>query len=208
MAKRKSVRKPAARPASKPKWEGPLGGEMFYCRLTLLTLVALFSFLALVFKPEVIPRPLMLWTLVLCAVGWLLIEMYVWKGSPEKIKQAFMVGMFLLVFDFIVENSGWIFGLWETHNSLFAIGIVPIEVMLICLIGGAAWALYLPRKFSVVHSTMDIMVFAFFGALGEHLMRQAGLMSYYQWWSFVWAVMAYALTWMVLHFVRYSWIKE
>ena len=76
------------------------------------------------------------------------------------------VGAFLLIFDFIFENSGWLAGLWYT-TSEFHVGVVPLQVMGIALFGGAAWALYLPRKFNLWHSLLDCLIFAAFGALGD-----------------------------------------
>jgi hypothetical protein len=78
------------------------------------------------------------------------------------------VGAFLLVFDFILVNSGWLLGLWYT-KSQFAVGVVPLQVMGIAFFGGTAWALYLPRKFNLWHSA-DCLVFASFGGLGERLL--------------------------------------
>ena len=106
-------------------------------------------------------------------------------------------------FDFIVENSGWLLGYWHTQNAIIAIGIVPIAVMIVCLIGGAAWALYLPRKFSPIFSLADILFFAVWGAIGERVLMGQGLMVYTQGWTSYHAFVAYLLTWLVLHFVAY-----
>lgn len=182
-------------------------GEVCRSRFTLLFLTLLFMVLGGLFYFTIVPKALMYSTLLFFAVAWFVLEFYAWKDHMERVKKAVLVGLFLMLFDFVVENSGAIFGLWMTHDSLFAIGIVPIEIMLVCLIGGTAWALYLPRKFDAVHSIVDILVFAFFGAMGENLLGLAGLMSYYQWWNFGWAVLAYALTWAILHFVKYKVVK-
>ncbi|MDE1847303.1 MAG: hypothetical protein KGH52_04590, partial [Candidatus Micrarchaeota archaeon] len=78
--------------------------------------------------------------LLLSAIVWFALEAL---KNRKGLASALKIGAFLLVFDFIFENSGWIYGLWQTH-SMFAVGVVPVEVMGIALFGGAAWAMYLP----------------------------------------------------------------
>ncbi|NIO36726.1 hypothetical protein GTO27_03380, partial [Candidatus Bathyarchaeota archaeon] len=67
------------------------------------------------------------------------------RNSPRtNLKIAFIVGFFLMSFDFAFENIGTLlFGYWGTSGSSFSILAVPIEVMLTCFLGGAAWALYI-----------------------------------------------------------------
>jgi hypothetical protein len=93
--------------------------------------------------------------------------------------------------------------LWYT-TSQFHVGVVPLQVMGIAFFGGAAWALYLPRGFDLWHSLADCLVFATFGALGEHLLIGQVLFVYQQWWTSYDAFVAYFLTWVVLHYVKYG----
>lgn len=174
--------------------------------LTLLFLVILFSILAFVLYFSLIPSDAIYLLLVFCAFVWLLAEMKL-RRNWRMLKKAFLVGLFLLVFDFLVQNGGWLTGLWETHRSAFTIGIVPIEIMALCLIGGTAWALYLPAKYDRLHTFMDILVFAVYGAFGEYLLRVHGLMSYYGWWNAGWAFLSYAITWVILHYLRYKVVR-
>jgi len=211
MAKMKKVGKRGKRiaaPVIEESTAPTLYGEVFWCRVTLFALVILFTSLAFLFYFKVIPKQFFYSTLVLCAVGWFAIEYAVWKAEIERIKKALFVGLLLMLFDFVFENAGWLLGLWATHESIFAIGVVPIEIMLVCVFGGAAWALYLPRKFDRLHSAMDIIVIAVYGALGEHLLRLAGLMSYYGWWNIGCAMISYALTFALFNWVRYQIMKE
>ncbi|MDE1855738.1 MAG: hypothetical protein KGH49_00680 [Candidatus Micrarchaeota archaeon] len=144
------------------------------------------------------------WDILLAsAIAWLVFE---GLDNSKRLVRAFGVGIFLMLFDFAFENAGWLAGLWQTH-SIFAIGVVPIQVMGIALFGGAAWALYLPRKFNIWHSVADCIVFATFGALGEWLLIQQGLFTYNLWWNSGLAFLAYFLTWVLLHFVRYKVFK-
>jgi len=140
------------------------------------------------------------WYVVLVsAIAWFGLEANENRG---RMASAMEVGAFLLIFDFIFENSGWLAGLWYT-TSEFHVGVVPLQVMGIAFFGGAAWALYLPRKFNLWHSITDCLVFATFGALGERLLIGQVLFVYQQWWTSYDAFVAYFLTWVILHFVRY-----
>jgi hypothetical protein len=73
----------------------------------------------------------------------------------------------------------------------------------IAFFGGAAWAVYQPKKFNLNHSIYDSLVFGFFGALGEWLLIGQGLFAYHLWWTSYLAFASYFLTWVILHFVRY-----
>ncbi len=152
-----------------------------------------------------VPLGQLAWVVLLAsAITWFVLES---RERKKGLGNALKIGAFLLVFDFIFENSGWIFGLWQT-KSIIAVGVVPIEVMGIAFFGGAAWAMYLPKKFNLWHSLSDSVIFAFFGALGERLLIMQGLFVYKLWWTSVAAFFAYFLTWVILHFVRYHVFKD
>lgn len=144
------------------------------------------------------------WTiLIVSAFIWFVIEA---QSDRKRLHLAFEVGLFLMLFDFAFENSGWLLGLWHTVSA-YAIGVVPLEVIGICFFGGTAWALYLPKKFNFWHSAIDCIVFALFGSLGEWLLIQQGLFYYNLWWSTPLAFLAYLGTWIILHFVKYRIVK-
>ena len=140
------------------------------------------------------------YVILVSALAWFGLEASENRG---RIGSAMKVGAFLLIFDFIFENSGWLAGLWYTKSE-FHVGVVPLQVMGIALFGGAAWALYLPRKFNLWHSVVDCLVFATFGALGERLLIGQVLFVYQQWWTSLDAFGEYFLTWVILHSVRYG----
>ena len=121
-----------------------------------------------------------LYSVKLGQLSWyvILVSALVWFGleareNRGRITGATKVGAFLLVFDFIFENSGWLAGLWYTKSE-FHVGVVPLQVMGIAFFGGAAWALYLPRKFNLWHSVVDCIVFATFGGSGGAAHDRAG----------------------------------
>jgi hypothetical protein len=165
----------------------------------LLLLTAYFVVLALVLT--YVDMGQLSWYVILAsAIAWFGLEA---RENRGRVRTALGVGVFLLVFDFAFENSGWLAGLWFT-KSQFHVGVVPVQVMGIALFGGAAWALYLPRRFNLWHSVVDCVVFATFGALGERLLIGQVLFVYQQWWTSYDAFVAYFLTWVILHCVRYG----
>ncbi|MBN1454906.1 MAG: hypothetical protein JW945_01445 [Methanomicrobia archaeon] len=189
-------------------------------RLKLLKLLGLFvllgAFLMLALLPLVSAGPLPIWTpwfvLSAGAIVWFVIELFVEKPTGTRLKKALVVAIFLVVFDFIFENSGTIFNLWYSSNSLVPVcmpiesihpACVPIEVMLVILFGGAAWALYVPQDFKLTYSVLDLLLIATFGAIGEYILIQFGLMHYLQWWTSLYAFLSYVATWILLHLVKY-----
>lgn len=169
---------------------------------SLLFLITIFSFLALLFWQA--PWINMWWVLVFSSILWLGLEVYQKKGD---VKKGMQIGLFLVVFDFVVQNIGKMMGLWESYKSSFMVMAVPIEVMLICCIGGTAWALYLPKKFNLVHTVCDILIFSFFGSLGEFLLINGGLLKYSGGWTSIHAFFAYMVTWIILHTLKYKVIR-
>lgn len=169
--------------------------------VVLILLTGYFLFLAILFYRY---GEFMWPVLVASALVWFFVEAK--RVGWEKAKKAFLIGLFLLVFDFIVENTGWIFGLWEVEGT-FSIGVVPVEVMLIAFFGGSAWALYMPRKFDAQHSLLDAFVFSFFGTFGEFLLIKHGYFMYYRGWTSLHAFFAYFIAWWTMNYVRYRVVK-
>jgi hypothetical protein len=171
----------------------------------LIKLVIIFMLLGLLFYFVKLGQ--WSWDILLAgALIWCAIEVNRNK-SKYSLYNAIKIGAFLLIFDFIFENTGWIFGLWQTFSTVY-VGVVPIQVMGIAFFGGIAWALYLPKRFSFWHSFPDALVFGLFGALGEWLLIQQGLFVYKLWWTSIFAFFSYFLTWCLLHFIRYNVFKD
>ena len=146
--------------------------------------------------------------LVMAALAWFVVELKLNWSEPERIKKAVYIGLFLMLFDFAVENSGKTLGYWMSFQSSHFFLAVPVEVMLICVMGGAAWALYLPRKFNLAHSVLDIFTFALFGSLGEYLLGRNGLLIYSGGWTSLHAFAGYGATWIILHYIRYNVLPD
>ena len=54
-----------------------------------------------------------------------------------------------MVFDWVVENIGALFGYWFRSGSAFFVLAVPIGVLIAALLGCYAYALFLPKKFDI-----------------------------------------------------------
>ena len=165
-----------------------------------LALLTVYFFILAVVLYSVNVGQLSWYVILVSALAWFGLEA---RENRGRISSGMKVGAFLLVFDFIFENSGWLAGLWYT-KSQFHVGVVPLQVMGMAFFGGTAWALYLPRKFNLWHSLVDCLVFATFGAVGERLLIGQVLFVYQQWWTSFDAFGAYFLTWVILHYVRYG----
>ncbi len=137
------------------------------------------------------------------------------KSTPRNLKAAVLLGAFLMVFDFVFENVGTlVFGYWGTSGSSFSILAVPIEVMLTCFFGGAAWALYVlsahtafiarypnhssqPLRYALI--LLNLLFFGVGGATAEWCLIERGVMYYAEGWAFPHAFIAYFATWTMLH---------
>lgn len=145
--------------------------------------------------------------LILVLSGFFALLYHFNKSKTVPIK-ALILGVFLVVYDFIVENAGAILGYWNTYGSRFFVGAVPIEIMTLILFGGIGWAMHLPKKFNKFFLLAESTVFGFYGALGEYLLILNGLMVYKGGWNSVDAFFGYFFTWMILFFVWYKIINK
>lgn len=145
--------------------------------------------------------------LAILAFIWLIYEAS--KTKKQKLlKHAFLLGLFLMVFDFVVENAGFFAGLWTSPQSMFSVISVPIEIMLLTFIGGSAWALHLPLKSDKTYMFFEVLIFGFFGALGEYLLSLNGMMVYTNGWTSLHAFFGYVVTWIILLAVWYKGIRK
>jgi hypothetical protein len=147
------------------------------------------------------------WLLVISAGLWVLYERN--RNKKFDMARAFALGVFLMLFDWFVETYGLFLGQWQTAHSLFSVGAaVPIEIMLLCLIGGTAWAMHFPKRLSWTYIAGDTLIFATFGTLGEYLMQLNGLMIYMGGWTSAHAFIGYAITWLLMSYAWYRIIKK
>lgn len=176
-----------------------------------LEFIIFFFGLGVFFVPSSIPFN---WWIIV-SVSLLLFIFEYRKATRKKLRVALLMGVFLMVFDFAFENVGTlVFGYWGTNGSSLFVLAVPIEVMLTCLFGGTAWALYVlsahalfvaryqshsntPLRYSLI--LLDLFFFGVGGAAAEWCLIQKGAMYYAAGWTTPHAFVAYFATWTLLH---------
>lgn len=132
-------------------------------------------------------------------LGALCLFVYSFIMYKKTVVKYFLIGAFLLVFDFIIETTGGILGLWVSTGSLLLIGYVPIEVMVMCLFGGTGWAIQFDNRVRYKdHYLFFLIVSGICGAFGEQILIECGVMSYGNWWNLYCALVAYILTSLLL----------
>ena len=147
------------------------------------------------------------------------------RRSPRSnVKIALIVGLFLMTFDFAFENTGTlVFGLWGTMGSSLFVLAVPIEVMLTCFFGGAAWALYIMSVYTMLQARfkdrfngrldsyfilLDVLFFGIGGATAEWCLIQRGVMYYARGWTSVHAFVSYFGMWGLLHILLHTLTRK
>jgi hypothetical protein len=144
-------------------------------------------------------------TLIATALAWLFYE---WNFHGKPVIPALSLGVFLVVFDWIIENAGGILGFWYTKHSIFTVGYVPIEIMVLILVGGTAWAMHLPARLNKKFVYLECLLFGLFGAFGEWLFQLNDLMVYGNGWTSIHAFFGYAIVWFILFWVWYTVINK
>jgi hypothetical protein len=142
------------------------------------------------------------------------------RSTRSNVKIALIIGLFLMSFDFAFENTGTlIFGSWGTIGSSLFILAVPIEVMITCFLGGAAWALYVMAVYAMLQAKfknhfnghlasyfilLDILFFGIGGATAEWSLIQRGVMYYAKGWTSIDAFVSYSGMWTLLHILLHA----
>jgi len=142
--------------------------------------------------------------IVLSAIGLIAITTYLYRNKLKTLwKSALLLGIFLMVFDWVVENIGANLNFWYSYISVFFVRAVPLEIMITALLGGFSYALFLPKKWNWKYIFLISLIFAFGGMLGENTLRSKGFMSYSGGWTPIHAFVAYFLVWILLNLVWY-----
>jgi len=176
-------------------------------KIVALTILIIGTGSVLVYSMLVLPF-FTFWSILLFSVvGWFLIELKTNWNDRTGIKKALLIGLFLMIFDFAYENFGFYLGLWRSFYSLFFVLHVPVEMLGVTFLGGTAWGLFLPKKFSKMYSAFDILLFSTVGACGEFLLLKANIMTYLGGWTSLYAFFSYMATWTILHILRYKILK-
>jgi hypothetical protein len=121
------------------------------------------------------------------------------KPRKEMLKRGMKLGALLVAIDFIFENAGMLLGLWKTNGSLFAIGAVPIEVMVIACCVGIVYAMLFERKLITNIAVTSSLLIAIVGTGVEALLLQMGVFVYYTDWTAWHALVSYFIAFMLMH---------
>ncbi len=147
--------------------------------------------------------------LILSVIPFAGLATWIYSKRLKKIwRHALLLGIFLMAFDWVFENMGAHFGYWFSKNSAFFVLAVPIEVMIAALLGGYAYALFLPKKFDIKYLLIIALLPAIGGPLGEAQLQSIGRMTYGNGWNWPHAVIGYFLTWIFLDLVWYKILKR
>ncbi len=163
------------------------------------------------------PMPFNWWIIPSVAVLLFLLEYT--RGKKDNLKAALLIGTFLMVFDFAFESIGSWLGFWGCYGSSLFVLAVPIEVMLTCLFGGAAWYMYVTsvsletaimfkgrfnRSIILPLILLDLLFFGIGGSTAEWCLMQRGFMYYSNGWLTFHAFLAYFSVWAMLHTVAFA----
>jgi len=163
------------------------------------------------------PMPFNWW--IIPSVAILLFSLEHIRGNGDNLRAALAMGAFLMIFDFAFENIGTWLGFWGTYGSSLFVLAVPIEVMLTCLFGGAAWYMYVTsvsqeaamrfkerfnRSIILPLIMLDLLFFGIGGSAAEWSLIQRGFMYYSNGWSTYHALLAYFSVWAMLHAVAFA----
>jgi hypothetical protein len=144
------------------------------------------------------------------ALIWFLFELNIDKVKNMKlVKLSILIGIILMIFDFAFENWGAIYGYWRTIDSSFFVLAVPIEIMLTCIFGGAAWFLFASKHKGKFFIAINLILWSIGGMVGESFLIKIGFMNYGNGWlSMPHAFVSYFLTFVLFYFVSFSLLKR
>lgn len=146
-----------------------------------------------------------MWLFLLATAAGILATMAAFPRKGKKrvdVKPFVALGLFLALFDFAFETVGGIVGIWTSSGSVFPIGFVPVEVFLIAFAAGVAYSIVVPPKFSLKFGIASSLLIAVVGTGIEALLLGAGLLHYAGGWTSWHALVAYFLTFLLLHYVN------
>lgn len=106
-----------------------------------------------------------------------------------KPRAALGAGAFLAAVDLAVENAGGMLGWWQTHQVGLAVGVTPVEILVVAALAGASLGPFLARvPASRIRSVAGL---ALGGVALEQLLSTLGLLTYAGPWNPLWAFLAY-----------------
>jgi len=128
----------------------------------------------------------------------------------ELLKPALVLGLFLMVFDFLFESLGAVLGLWHINpaNSILMLGVVPVEVLLIAFFAGATYYYILAPKTDFKRMVFTALMIATAGMVLEKELIALNHMTYspdsatFISWNPIYAFIAYFAVFTLLYFIK------
>ena len=98
----------------------------------------------------------------------------------ELLKPAIIMGLALVVIDFIVESAGAVMGLWQVNpeTSVFMAGFVPLEVLGIAFFAGATYYYILAPKTDFKRMVFTALMISTAGMVLENELIAANHITY------------------------------
>lgn len=111
------------------------------------------------------------------------------------------LGLFLAIFDWVVENLGEIFGLWYSKGSVFWLRAVPLEVFLTCICVGTVYYMLFTKWEDLGIGVLSSLCIAVIGMVVERELIRLDNLVYWNWNSIA-ALIAYFITFLILYKVK------
>ncbi len=145
-----------------------------------------------------------LWFFLLAAAAGILASMIAFPQRKKRVdvKQFAALGLFLALFDFVVETAGGLLGFWSSSGSVLALGFVPIEVFFIAFAAGVAYRIVFSPTFSLAFGVASSLLIAVVGVGIESVLLGEGLLHYANGWTSWHALVAYFATFLVMHVIN------
>jgi len=137
--------------------------------------------------------------LLITAIALWAVIFYFKRPDKTTRKRAVKLGLFLLVFDFVFENIGYVLGLWEATGSIYRVIAPPIEVVGIALLAGYTYSVLFPKKFDWNLGLASSLLIAVTGVAFESILIGEKLLAYTGWWDSYFALVSYFVTFLIMH---------
>jgi hypothetical protein len=121
------------------------------------------------------------------------------KPKKDTLLRGAKLGILLVLVDFVFENAGLLLGQWKTFGSIFAIGAVPIEVMVIAFCIGGIYSMVFARKFILDIAITSSLLIAVVGTGIEAILLSMGVFVYYTEWTAWHALVSYFIAFLLMH---------
>ena len=101
--------------------------------------------------------------------------------KPKRVRSALLLGLFLALLDFAVQNLAAYKNLWYSSGSLLFLGAVPVEVFLIAILAGFTYRLVFCKGFDVKFAFASSLFIASVAVGLEALLISERLLAYGSW---------------------------